>query len=666
MNIATKTSIFVTIVLVIGFLGLWKVVDDKSTNQVEEQITNQMTDAVESRTAIMEDFVKEAEDYLRAYSKSDEVRDVFRTNESSEAIARAQAYTVEFDAVKQGIFEGIYAANTNTTILVHTNEVAVGKTTRSPEELPAFQADVFGGDRVTNYGIMPSRGTGQMCISMYYPIFENGTVIGYVGAAVFASKMMDNVARLSVAGLPESEYIFLNAETGEYLYNENEDLICTVTEDPGYLQMLDEIRNGENEAVGMVDYVDENGIEQIVVYKNIPERNWVFALKDTKANVFNSVTSIKKTIAFVCIAIGIAIIIILNIILQSLGVQLGNISKSIGQLGDMKLDANESLAKYSGRKDEVGKICEALNKTCNNLKQYIGAVDTQLSAMSDGDFTQTNKVAFVGEFVKLQESMDKIQASLRDSFREINSISTELVLDSQSVSNSAASLADAATKSNMLVAEIDEYVEEIGAQLENNAEFAIHAKDEANETAVCVEQSRNKMDELSNAMSEIEESTKAIEGISNTLEGIAKQTNILALNAMVEASSAGDAGRGFGVVANEIRRLAEQSSVAASNAYELIAKTITAVNEGMAIREETANYLDQVVVKADTIDTSVSKIAEATSEQSDKLKNINNRLREISYTVETTAAMAEQSAAASIELDDQINSLRENISKYHV
>ena len=138
------------------------------------------------------------------------------------------------------------------------------------------------------------------------------------------------------------------------------------------------------------------------------------------------------------------------------------------------------------------------------------------------------------------------------------------------------------------------------------------------------------------------------------------------MNALVEASRAGDVGRGFSVVADEIRTLAEQSGEAASNAYDLINKTILSVEEGIRIGEETSAYLEQVVNQTNKIDSAVSRIAESTAAQNDKLQSINDRLDEISESVEVTAAMAEQSAAASIELDDQINSLRDNVNQYRV
>ncbi len=665
VKIATRTSIIITIILVAGFLILWKVVDWKSSTLVDAKIINQMQDAVQTRSYIINNYVQSAEEYMVAFAKSDEVKNILLHPDSKEYLARAQEYTVDFAKVK-GVFEGLYIASTETYVYTHTSEAVIGIRTREGDSLKNFQETILAEDKLTNLGIMKSPGSGNMVISMYYPLFENGECIGFVGGAVYANKLMESLISLEVDGLPDSEYVFLNAATGEYLYNKDESLLCTVTTDKGYLEMLENISTGSAENSGIINYTDENGKEQVVVYRNIPERNWVFALKDTKENVYSSLHDIKRTTAYVCVVIAILIILILNLVLSGLGVQLKHISNSIEQLGNMDLSANRALEKYSGQKDEIGIICDALDKTCNNLRQYIGEVDAQLSTMSKGDFTRESKMIFAGDFEKLQYSMDIIQKSLRSSFWKINTITSELVAGSQLVSNSSNSLADAATKANVLLAEIDSHVNDISKQLSDSSDFAMHAKEEANEAAGIVGNSRSKMDELSNAMLKIREATKAIEGISNNLEEIAKQTNILALNALVEANRAGDSGRGFGVVANEIRLLAEQSSDAANNAYELIHETIECVNNGMKISQETADYLDRVVSQTNTIDDSVSKIAQSVYSQSEMLHSINDRLNDISHSVETTAAMSQQSAAASIELDDQINSLRENICNYRV
>lgn len=143
---------------------------------------------------------------------------------------------------------------------------------------------------------------------------------------------------------------------------EDESLLCTVTEDKGYLKMLDRIEDMEDDdkQTGMVTYKDSKDVEQVIVYCNIPQRNWVFALKDTDENVYGSLNNIKKVLAIVCVVMAIIVIVILNIILSSIGRKLKLISNSIKKLVDMELTANKMLELYSGQRDEIGIVCNAL------------------------------------------------------------------------------------------------------------------------------------------------------------------------------------------------------------------------------------------------------------------------------------------------------------------
>lgn len=85
-----------------------------------------------------------------------------------------------------------------------------------------------------------------MILSMYYPLFDGEECIGYVGAGVYASRLMDVLLDLNIEGLPNSEYVFLNVDTGLYLYHEDEALLNTETTDPGYQEILKRIRAGGN------------------------------------------------------------------------------------------------------------------------------------------------------------------------------------------------------------------------------------------------------------------------------------------------------------------------------------------------------------------------------------------------------------------------------------
>lgn len=666
VKISIKTSILVAIVLTVGFVILAKSIDEKSCNLVNSQITNQMLDAVESRSQIIDDYVTEAERKMLIYSMDQSIVDILRTKGEDEAARnRAQKYTEQFAGACENM-EGLYVSNLDTVVLAHNNKNVIGLQTRKDDSLKEFQKQVYIENKLSNLGIIKSPSSGSMVISMYYPVFENQVCLGFVGAAVHADTLMESLEALRMNGIENCEYIFLNVKTGEYLYSQDESLLCTVTEEKGCVQLLETLRSNSTKTYGMFDYVDDLGIKQIIAYRYLPERDWVFALKDTSEHVYSSLVDIRKTSIVVSVVIGLVTLIILAYVLSRIGKKLTIISKSIEKLGNMDLTASQGISIMSGTKDEIGTICSAMEKTCDNLSFYIGEIGNQLRRMAHGDFQKKDEVAFEGEFRKLNQSMDEIQMALSQSFTQLRTVTNELVAGSQSVADTASRLATTANDSNILVREIDANINDISEQVSVSAQLAKHVKGESQQASELVMTSSNKMQDLSGAMSQISQATEALAGISNSLEKISKQTNILALNALVEAHRAGMEGRGFAVVADEIRVLAEQSREAAAHSDTIIQEIIERVKDGLKFGDETADYLQQMVNQTNTINESVSQIAQATSMQNEKLSTIRDRLHDIGKTVEVTAEMSQQSAAASIELDSQTKVLDENIGRYKV
>ena len=201
-KLASRISILTTIITLAGMLLLWTVIAFSTESIVKSNITDQMSNAVESRAVIIDDYVTSAEEYLTAFALSGEVRELLADPDDPALLERARKYTTDFAAVK-GIFEGLYIADPDTYVLTHTEPEAIGITTREGESLETFQKTILAAQELSNLGIMQSPGTGNMVISMYYPVYDGKTCIGYVGAGVYADRLMDALLDLQLKGLPE-------------------------------------------------------------------------------------------------------------------------------------------------------------------------------------------------------------------------------------------------------------------------------------------------------------------------------------------------------------------------------------------------------------------------------------------------------------------------------
>ncbi len=172
------------------------------------------------------------------------------------------------------------------------------------------------------------------------------------------------------------------------------------------------------------------------------------------------------------------------------------------------------------------------------------------------------------------------------------------------------------------------------------------------------------MKAMSHAMEEMKAMSGKITGIVKDIEDIAFQTNILSLNAAVEAARAGDAGRGFSVVANEIRRLSEKTTEASKTTSALIGETIAMMNQNSEMAQTTSKELMEVVVSAKDAANRMDSISQSSSEQATAIVQLRQSIELISEIVQENSATAEESAASSEELTGQMQMLKDLVDTF--
>ena len=369
----------------------------------------------------------------------------------------------------------------------------------------------------------------------------------------------------------------------------------------------------------------------------------------------------------------INIVIIIAVVVAALTVILTKaIVTPIIQIKDsMNLIANGLLKEADGTityrsKDELGVLAHAARKVIRFFQNVLPSISDVCRNYGNGNFNCTceNYDSYVGETSEIRDSLMYIRDNLSAALSNVDQASDQLLSGTEEVSSGAQALAQGATQQASSIQELSENIASISESIKANSSDAAEASDKANAAGAAVQEVNAMMSELVRAMNEINEFSSETKKIVKTIEDIAFQTNILSLNAAVEAARAGAAGKGFAVVAEEVRNLAGKSAEAAQNTTRIIESTVNSIVSGNKLCAEVAEKMNKVGETAGKVTAINNKIADSSKKAADSIVKVTIGVDQISNVVQTNSATSEQSAAASEELSSQANMLKELVKSF--
>ncbi|MGE0086876.1 MAG: methyl-accepting chemotaxis protein [Desulfococcaceae bacterium] len=264
----------------------------------------------------------------------------------------------------------------------------------------------------------------------------------------------------------------------------------------------------------------------------------------------------------------------------------------------------------------------------------------------------------------LGKSLRKMSANLRNILREINAAARHVAAGAGQIAGSSQSLSEGANEQAASLEEITSSIVQISSQINCNAENAAQASRLAAHSREAVEQGKKEMGNMMSAMNGISESSRSVAKIIKIIDEIAFQTNLLSLNAAVEAARAGQHGKGFAVVAGEVRNLAERTSRAAKETGELIEGSMQRVEKGNEMAALTAQAFDRIMESAVKASELIGEIAAASEEQARGIGQVSRGLDQVDQVTQQTAANAQEMAAYALELSGQSEHLRESLGRF--
>ncbi len=470
--------------------------------------------------------------------------------------------------------------------------------------------------------------SGSVIITGAKSVHKDSQLIGVIGADLkldYLNKIISE-AKFSQTGV---SYI-VNKSTGTIITHNDKKLLAT----PVDKDILTEITQNQN---GSKIMYDKNHIKKILIYNYIKSLDSTLITEINYTEISQTTSAIKKVIIIFSL-----IITIILIFIAYMGS--GKIVKYINLIkGEMKyLEQGNFSRKIKNikRKDEIGQLNNSFNSMVENVRKLI------MSTQAVG-----NEVMNAAE--NLFSASEETNASVIEASNAIKEISTgaeKQTLEIQktvSISNELDQSFDEVLKSSDLLSK----------EVENMLIVNKQGISMLEELSVQSEKTKNSNIEVEEAIVKLDNSTETIYEILESIKSIAAQTNLLALNASIEAARAGESGKGFSVVASEIRKLAEESDAATQNIGKILENTkyeskntVSIVKNVKNIYNEQEKAVENASIAFEKISGSMQKSVSRIEETINKIDELRSREEAMKSIIISIAEISEETAKSSVEV----------------
>jgi len=483
--------------------------------------------------------------------------------------------------------------------------------------------------------------THELLITIAEPILNNGYLVGVVGADVLITQLINDVIAIDAGD--NAFAMLLNKQDGTFLAHPDNALLLKPIDTYSKNLTLPTIESAIRD--NRIEHITIKGQEKLLYFSDIPGTQWVLGIEMDRTTEEAGMTTILQTLIMTAIVIALLVIAAVACLVSFLFRDLGRVSKALTEIATGDGDLTQRLEPRSN--DEVGQLAHNFNRFVDNMHSMITHLSTVSASLNQQSAMTASHAEERSNRIRLQQD-------------EINMVATAINEMAAATQEIARNAEDTATTSGETVG-----VSEHGATQVAQSQQSIASLAGEVQTATGV-------------IEELNTHAKSINTILSTIQGIAEQTNLLALNAAIEAARAGEQGRGFAVVADEVRGLSQRTHASTQEIQQMIETLQQTTGRAVTIMEDSRHLAETSVDDANSASASLSQInssvsnisdmatqiASAAEEQSsvtDEITRNTEGIRDVSNELAEEAAQAAQQAA---ELSSLSHDLQSEIKRF--
>ncbi|MDE7287132.1 MAG: HAMP domain-containing protein, partial [Lachnospiraceae bacterium] len=500
----------------------------------------------------------------------------------------------------------------------------------------------------------------QLGITMGMPVKEDGETVLYV-MGVYKYDTLNDV--ISGINLGRHGMAYMVNHAGTVTGHPDQSLILSGS-------TMIQLSGGDQETVNRVTS-DETGAAEfsvdgktmLVAFSPIRGTQWSLVIqvpKEDYSSYINGAMAVAVLATFVVLMISILLVLRLA---RSISRPVKSVTDRMIALSGGDLHT-EVIQIRSG--DELEVLTQTLGGTMESINHYISDIQQVLTQVAEGNLRVMPQVDYKGDFALIRASLGTILRSMNETILGFRAAASHLAEMSEELNGQSGQLHQASMEQTRSTEELVDEVSHVKEQLVNVTESSSQTRTKTEEIAQCIQEANARMDALSDAMNGISANAQKITQIAKAIEDIAFQTDILAINASIEAARAGSAGKGFAVVAEEVRQLASKSSEAAQSAADMVSNTKGIIQNGVELTAAAVGSLRDISAVSSQISGITDQLVVAVQGQERALAVMEERIETISVLADKNLQNASGTEQSSGLLAKEAEVLRVQVKKFVV